>query len=477
MSNRKLLINGKLVDGASTLDVVNPATGEVFETCARADEKQANEAVAAAKAAFPAWSAKSRDERADYLCKLADAMEARMQDFAALLTREQGKPMAQAMFEIGGSIAGLRAYAEMELPTRVLREDDQQKLLERRSPLGVVAAITPWNFPMILLINKVGPGLVTGNTMVIKPAPTTPLTTLELGRLCAEVLPPGVVNVITDQNDLGSVLTSHPDVAKVAFTGSTVTGKKVLKSAADTLKRFTLELGGNDAAIVLDDMDPKEAAVNVFSAAMFNAGQVCLAAKRAYVPRAMFDDFCDELVRLAEQAKVGDGLEDGTQIGPLQNKQQYDKVLGFLTEAKEQGRVLVGGNALDRPGYFIAPTIVRDLPDTATLVCEEQFGPVLPVLPYDNIDEVIERVNDSPYGLGGTVWGKDVERATDVAMRVHSGTVWVNVHLELPFDVPFGGSKQSGIGREQGQAGLEEFTQAHVVIVSKSPAPPKLGRW
>lgn len=470
MPDYKLLIDGRLVDGADTLDVVNPADGKVFATCARADMAQANAAIAAAKSAFPAWASLPVAARADFLCRLADAMEAEFEMFGKLLTREQGKPLEQALFEVGGTIAALRAFADMSagLAPKALRDTDESLILEHRSPLGVVAAITPWNFPLILLMIKVAPALLAGNTMVIKPAPTTPLTTLEFGRLCARILPRGVVNVITDMNDLGAVLTSHPDVAKVAFTGSTETGKKVMMSAAGTLKRCTLELGGNDAAIVLDDMDPEEAARHLFGAAMYNAGQVCMATKRAYVPSKLYDAVCAALAHLAESAAVGDGLEDGTTIGPVQNRQQYEKLLGFLTDAKEDGRIIAGGSALDRPGYFIAPTIVRDIADDARLVREEQFGPILPVLPYDDLDEVIERANRTHFGLAGTVWGKDIDRATDVAMRIHAGTVWVNKHMDLPFDIPFGGAKQSGIGREQGLAGLQEFTQPHVVNVAKT---------
>lgn len=470
MPDYKLLIDGRLVDGAGALDVVNPADGKVFATCARADMAQANAAIAAAKSAFPAWASLPVATRADFMRRLADAMEAEFEMFGKLLTREQGKPLEQALFEVGGTIAALRAFADMcaDLAPKALRETDEDLILEHRSPLGVVAAITPWNFPLILLMIKVAPALLAGNTVVIKPAPTTPLTTVEFGRLCARILPRGVVNVITDMNDLGAVLTSHPDVAKVAFTGSTETGKKVMMSAAGTLKRCTLELGGNDAAIVLDDMDPQEAARHLFGAAMYNAGQVCMATKRAYVPRALYDAVCDALAHFAESAVVGDGLENGTTIGPVQNRQQYEKLLGFLTDAKEEGRIIAGGSALDRPGYFIAPTIVRDIADDARLVREEQFGPILPVLPYDDLDEVIDRANGTSFGLAGTVWGKDLDKATDVAMRIHAGTVWVNKHMDLPFDVPFGGAKQSGIGREQGLAGLQEFTQPHIVNVGKT---------
>lgn len=465
----KLLIDGALAEGAGTLDVVDPATGHVFATCARADRAQLDAAVAAAKRAFPTWSTLKHGERRQYIERLADAMEARQEEFCNLLTREQGKPTPQAQFEIGGSIAALRYFAGIEMTPQMIRETDDEKIFEQRSPLGVVAAITPWNFPVILLMLKLAPALAVGNTMVAKPAPSTPLTTALLGELAADILPPGVLNIIIDANDLGAALTDHPDVAKVSFTGSTETGKRVMASAAGTLKRLTLELGGNDAAIVLDDADVKAVAPRIFNAAMINAGQVCLAVKRVYAPRAMMDELCEEFGRLCRETVVDDGLNQGAQIGPLQNRQQYEKVLDLIEDAKRLGTVVGGGEPMERDGYFIAPTVIRDLPDDARLVREEQFGPVFPVLPYDTLDEVIARTNDSEFGLGGTVWTSNVERGEEVAMRVQSGTVWVNKHLDMPFDIPFGGAKQSGIGREQGIDGIKEFTQAKIVNIAKLP--------
>jgi len=273
--------------------------------------------------------------------------------------------------------------------------------------------------------------------------------------------------VIVDQNDLGGALTQHPDVAKVAFTGSTATGRKVMASVAGTVKRLTLELGGNDAAIVLDDVNVKETAAKIFQGAMMNSGQVCLAIKRVYVPEALYEAMCAELVELANAMVVGDGLDASTQMGPLQNKAQFDKVRDFLADAHANGTVIAGGHVLDREGFFIAPTIVRDIPDDSRLVREEQFGPVLPVLKYSSIDDAIARINDSDYGLGGTVWGADTERAFDVARRIASGTVWINKHLDLPPDIPFGGAKQSGFGTEMGQDGLEEFTQSKIINMAK----------
>mgnify|MGYP003582270115 CR=1 FL=1 len=463
MTQYQLLIDGALVDGARTIDVINPATAEAFAQCPVADEAQLDQAVDAARKAFPAWSAKSVEDRAGFINRLADALEARHNDFARLLTQEQGKPLEQAAYEIMGSVFVLRAFANMELKPRIIRENAGSKVVEVRSPLGVVAAITPWNFPVILLMNKLGPALLAGNTMVAKPAPTTPLTTLLLGTLCAEVLPAGVVNIICDNNDLGGVLTTHPHVAKVAFTGSTATGKKVMAAAANTIKRVTLELGGNDAAIVLDDADPVETARKVFQGAMINAGQVCVAIKRAYVPEAIYDIFCEELARLAAGAVVDDGLKQGAQIGPVQNRMQFEKLKELLDDSRDKGSVIAGGAAMDRPGYFIAPTIIRDIDEDARVVREEQFGPVLPVLKYADVEDVIARANDSEYGLAGTVWGTDVNRAIDVASRIQTGTVWVNQHMAIDPSLPFRGAKQSGLGGELGEEGLHEYTQATII--------------
>lgn len=467
MSDHKLLINGALRDGARHIDVINPATGAAFATCPVADQALLEEAVAAAKAAFPAWSARPLAERAGLLIRLADAMQARAGEFDRLLTQEQGKPLDQAGMEIMGAIFTLRAFAGMKLDPLVLKDDAKGKVVEIRRPLGVVAAITPWNYPVMLLMNKLGPALLAGNTVVAKPAPTTPLTSLLFGALCAEILPPGTVNIICDENDLGPALTSHPDVAKVSFTGSTATGRKVMQAAAATLKRVTLELGGNDAAIVLDDVDPVATARKIFQGAMANAGQVCVAIKRAYVPDTMYDIFCDELARLAQAAVVDDGSRQGTQIGPVQNRAQFEKLKALLADSARDGKIAAGGTALDRQGFFIAPTIVRDVTDDAAIVRDEQFGPVLPVLKYTDLDEVVERANASDYGLGGSVWGADEERAADVAAQLQSGTIWVNQHLALNPMIAFRGAKQSGMGAELGLEGLKEYTQAAILNIKR----------
>jgi acyl-CoA reductase-like NAD-dependent aldehyde dehydrogenase len=423
--------------------------------------------VQAAKTAFPAWSRLNVAARRAKIMAIADGVEGRLDELARLLTAEQGKPLRDAMGEIGGAAAILRVLASLELPNKVLLDDAKEKIIEHRTPLGVVAAITPWNFPMSILVIKVAPALLAGNTVVAKPAPTTPLTTLRFAEICNEHLPPGVFNVITDQNDLGALLTKHPDVAKVSFTGSTATGKKVMESAAGSLKRVTLELGGNDAAIVLDDVDTKVIAPKLFAGAMLNSGQVCLAIKRIYVHESLYEAMCGELAELADAAVVGNGMHDDTQYGPLQNKTQFEKVGALMEQTHRDGQFIAGGRISDGPGYFIRPSIVRDISDGARLVREEQFGPVVPVLRYKHIDEAVARANDTTYGLGGTVWSADPERALEVAMKVDSGIMWVNQHMNFHMDIPAGGSKQSGIGAELGLEGLAEFSQNHIVYVAK----------
>lgn len=462
----KMLIDGRLEDGAGTIDVINPATEEVLAPCPRASKEQLERAVAAAKAAFPAWGNASLETRKAHLLAIADIVEKHADELGRLLTQEQGKPLPEAMGEAHGLAHMFRYFAKFDLPSKILEDSAQRKVELRRRPLGVVALIVPWNFPLIILGGKVPPALLAGNTVILKPAPTTPLATLRFAELIKDALPPGVLNVITDANDLGGELSKHPDVRKISFTGSSATGKKVMTSAADTIKRITLELGGNDAGIVLADADPKTAAPGIFNGAFRNSGQVCIAMKRLYVHESIYDQMCQELVALAEAAVVGDGLEQGTQFGPLQNRAQFEKVQDILDDARKHGTVLAGGNVPDK-GYFIRPTIVRDIADGTRLVDEEQFGPVLPVIKYSDPEDALARANASPYGLGASVWSSDPDRAMAFAERMEAGTVWINKHSELAPNIPFGGAKQSGIGVELSEESLAEFTQLQVINAAR----------
>lgn len=467
MTDYKLLIGGRLVDGDMTMDVINPATGAPFCTVPRASAAQADAAIAAAKAAVPGWSALPWADRQARLIALADAIAARKDEIARALTMEQGKPLAEAQGELAWTDGYLRHYATLDLPDRVIQDNEAGYIAVKHRPLGVVVGIIAWNFPLLVACWKIGPAVLAGNAIVLKPAPTTPVCALILGEICAEVFPAGVVNVITDANDLGPHLTAHPDVAKVGFTGSTATGKRIAASGADTLKRVTLELGGNDPAIVLEDVDVRETAQAIFGNAFLNNGQVCLAVKRAYVHADIYDAMCAELARLAEAAVVDDGLQQGTQIGPIQNAMQFEKVKGFLESARAEGTVVAGGEVMERAGYFIRPTIVRDVTDGDRIVDEEQFGPILPVIKFDDVEDVIARANASEYGLGGSVWSKDVGRAADIAARIESGQVWVNQHIAIGPHIPMAGFKNSGLGVEQSVEGLAEYTQTQVVNIKR----------
>jgi acyl-CoA reductase-like NAD-dependent aldehyde dehydrogenase len=463
MTDFNLLIDGKLVPGDLTMPVLNPATEEVLAQCPRASNAQLDTAVAAAKAAFPGWAATPIEQRRKLIVEMAEVIEANVAGLARLLTSEQGKPLADATAEIMGMAGFFRYLGSLDLPMKVIEDSGDRRVEAYRRPLGVVGCIIPWNYPLLILGFKLPPALLAGNTLIVKPAPTTPLSTLRFAELVKDILPSGVLNVIADANDLGDAMTRHPDIRKISFTGSTATGQKVMASAAATLKRITLELGGNDASIVLDDVDPKKVAPGIFEGAFQNSGQVCLAIKRLYVHESVYDEICDELVSIANNTVVDDGSKQGTKLGPLQNKMQYEKVKGFLEDARNNGNVIAGGEAMDRPGYFIQPTIVRDIKEGSRLVDEEQFGPVLPVIKYSDNDDVIRRANATNYGLGASVWSSDTARAHQVASRIEAGTVWINKHLDMAPHIPFGGAKHSGIGTEFAEEGLAEFTQLQVI--------------
>lgn len=463
MTQYRPLIDGRLIAGDMTMKVVNPANEQVLAQAPRASGAQLEAAVAAAKAAFPGWAARPVAERRALILTLADRIEAEAEPLARLLTQEQGKPLPEAQAEIAYTCAFIRHLAGYDLPVKVIEDNENRLVRQFRKPLGVVAAIIPWNFPVLIVAFKLPLALLAGNSMVVKPAPTTPLTTLKLGEIMAEVLPAGVVNIITDQNDLGAALTAHPDIAKISFTGSTATGQKIMASAASTIKRLTLELGGNDAAILLPGADPAKVAPGLFAGAFMNAGQVCLAIKRAYVHDSIYEEVCERLAQQAREAVVGDGLEQGVTIGPLQNRMQFEKVRDYLESTRADGRILAGGEVSEGPGYFIAPTIVADVKDGDRIVDEEQFGPILPVIRFDDVEAAVASANGLDLRLGGSVWGEDRDLARSIAERMESGTVWINKHLDFGPNMPFGGAKQSGLGVEFAEEGLAEFTQIRVV--------------
>lgn len=467
LDDLKLLIGGELVDGDASMDVIDPATGASFMSVPRGSVRQAEQAIAAAKAAQPAWAKLSIDDRRTCLSAFADAIQDNADSLARTLVREQGKPLPEASGEIAFTVAFIRHFNTIDVPVEVIQDDEVRRVELHRKPLGVVCAIMPWNFPVLLAAFKFPAALLMGNTFVLKPAPTTPVTSLMLGHLARDIFPAGVFNVVTDLNDLGPTLTDHPDVAKISFTGSGATGKKVMAAAASTLKRVSLELGGNDASIVLDDVDVSAVAPKIFAGAFMNAGQVCIAVKRVYAQSGIYDALCTELAKLADEAIVGDGLQQGTQIGPVQNAAQFAKAKTFLESARREGRVIAGGDVTDGDGYFVRPTIVRDIDDGAFLVDQEQFAPILPVIRFDDVEDALRRTNNSDYGLGGSVWSSDPARAYDIARQIDSGMVWVNQHLDFGPHIPFGGAKQSGIGMELSTDGMLEFSQTAVINIAK----------
>ncbi len=464
-SDFAMTIGGERVAGGATFDVVNPATEAVIASVPDATREQLDAAVAAARRAFPGWSATPIEQRRAALNALGDAILANVDGLKRLLTSEQGKPHADAEGEVGGAGFWLKGAASLELPVTV-NEDSAQRYSETRHvPLGVVGAIAPWNFPLILAMFKLGPALLAGNTMVLKPSPFTPLTTLKFGELAAAILPPGVLNIVTGGDALGPWMTEHPGIDKVSFTGSTAIGRRVMQSASATLKRVTLELGGNDPAIVMPDVDVEKVAEQLFWAAFRNNGQICVATKRMYVHKDVYEPLKTALVAYAATVKIGDGAEQGTRIGPINNKPQYDRVLELIQDAKDKGYdFLIGGDAADVPGYFIPVTIIDNPPENSRIVQEEQFGPVLPLIRFDDIDDVIGKANATDYGLGASVWGTDEDKAFAVAERIASGTVWVNETQYLTPLAAFGGMKQSGVGVEGGLEGLLEYTNAQTIV-------------
>ncbi|MGW0039876.1 aldehyde dehydrogenase family protein [Gordonia sp. NPDC003376] len=462
------LIDGELVAGATSTPVVDPATGAPFATAPVADSGQLDTAVAAARRALGPWRATSWEARAAIVIQIADIIESNSEVLARLTTLEQGKPLSEARDDVQWSADFARHFASVRLTPEVVRDDTTAYVEIRHDPVGVVGAICPWNFPLFQAVYKLAPALITGNTMVLKPSPTTPLATMYFAELVAEVIPAGVFNVVGDAGELGPMLTEHAGIDKVSFTGSTGVGRRVMAASAQQLKRITLELGGNDAAIVLDDVDVRDAARGLYTWAFANAGQVCVAIKRIYAPAAIYDDLADEIARLARETVVGHGLADGTQMGPVQNAKQHAAAKNWMDLASAHGQVIAGGALGDGPGFFVQPTVVRDIVEDNPLVTEETFGPVRSIMRYTDIDDALARANNTPYGLGGSVWGSDVERATNLAARLETGTSWVNHHFALTPDVPFGGHKQSGLGVEFGTEGLKEFTEVHVVNVNRS---------
>ena len=467
MGDFHFVVNGEPRPGSASFDVTNPSTGELVGTAPNATVADLDAAVSAAKAAYESWSQKSDAELQAACEAVAGKLGEHAEELAQLLTKEQGKPLngLGSRFELGGAQAWAGFTAGLSQPVKVLQDNDEGRVELHRKPLGVVASITPWNWPLMIAVWHILPALRTGNTVVIKPSPFTPLSTLRMVELMNEVLPPGVVNAITSDDQLdniGAAMAAHPDIRKVVFTGSCGTGKKVYATAAETMKRLTLELGGNDAGIVLPDVNPAEIAEGLFWGAFINNGQTCAAMKRLYVHEAVYDEVCQALTDFAANIPVGDGQDETSILGPVANQMQFDKVKALVDDAKTQGRVLLGGEPGE--GLFFPPTLIADLPHEASLVAEEQFGPALPIIKYSDVEDAIRMANDSQNGLGGSVWSSDIARAKTIASRLQCGSVWINKHGAIQPNAPFGGVKSSGLGVEFGDEGLAEYTDIQVVF-------------
>lgn len=467
-----LVIDGRKVAGdRGTLPVIDPALGEAFAECPNASPAQLDDAVAAATRAFATWQHSSTEDRRALLHAIADRIEQNAPELAEIIVREQGKPLALAHMEVGGAVAWTRATAALELAVEVIEDSPGKRIELHRRALGVVGSITPWNWPLMIAVWHIMPALRAGNAVVIKPSELTPLNTLRLVELINEIAPSGLVNAVAGGGALGREISAHAGIHKIVFTGSTRTGQDIMRNAADTLKRLTLELGGNDAGIVLADADAGAIAEGVFASAFLNMGQTCAALKRLYVHESLYDELCQRLVDIAAQQKIGSGLDEGVSFGPIQNRDQFERVCELVEDARAAGaRILCGGEPLAGQGYFYPPTIVADIVDGTRLVDEEQFGPVLPVIRYRDIDDAVRLANASTNGLGGSVWGRDIEAARTVADRLECGTVWINGHAEVLPHCPFGGCKMSGFGVEFGLEGLLEYTRPQLLNINR-PAP------
>ncbi len=462
MTGFTMTIDGEGVGGSEWFRVINPALEEPFDYAPDCSRDELDLAMESAASAFDGWR-RDEEARRNGLLAAAAEVEHAVDELSRLLTDEQGKPLHAARQEVLSVAACLRWFGTLRVEPETVPDEHAVVQVFRR-PLGVVAAITPWNYPLILASYKVAPALLAGNTVVLKPSPFTPLSTLRMGELLRTVVPPGVLNVVSGGDELGRWMTEHPTPRKVSFTGSVPTGKRVAVACGSDLKRCTLELGGNDPAIVLDDVEVSTMVDRLFWGAFTNTGQICAAIKRLYVPERLYEEVVEALAEKARSVTVGDGADEGTELGPINNRPQFERVCDLVDDAlRAGGRAAVGGGPLDRPGYFFAPTILTDVSEGVRVVDEEQFGPALPVMPYRDVHDAVVRSNATQYGLSASVWGSDVARAAEVASEIEAGTVWLNAHLVFGPHLPFAGAKWSGIGVENGTLGYHEFTSLQVI--------------
>jgi aldehyde dehydrogenase (NAD+) len=471
----QLLIDGQWVDGARTFDTINPATGEVLTQIAEGSSADVDRAVEAARRALEdrngQWRKLSASERGRLIWKLADLLEKNIDEFAELETLDNGKPIFESRYvDMPMVVDVLRYYAG--LTTKIHGETvntlETAFTYTLREPVGVVGLIVPWNFPLLLASWKVGPALACGNTIVWKPASHTSLTTLRFGKLAIEAgVPAGVLNIVTGPGTVGKAMVKHAGIDKIAFTGSTVVGQEIMRSAADTVKRITLELGGKSPNIVFADSDIDNAVKGAITGIFYGKGEVCNAGSRLFLESKVKDEFTEKLVARASKMRPADPLDPKTRLGAIVSQEQMQTVLGYIEAGKKDGAKLVaGGNrvAVDGgKGFFIEPTIFGDVKNNMTIAREEIFGPVLSVLTFDDIDEVVEQANNNPYGLAAAVWTRDVKKAHSVSRRLKAGTVWINTYGLMDASLPFGGYKSSGFGRELGAHAIEHYTELKTV--------------
>lgn len=472
MNNLTHTIDGAGQGSEGSFEVCDPSTSLPFALCPDGSGEQLDLAVLAARRAQRQWEASGWEARGEAVLAFSNAVRQELDSVARLLTHEQGKPLEEARAELMRACESMDSFSRQQLKSVVLRDDDMELVVEHFYAAGVAAVISPWNSPLGLFTLRVIPLLMSGSTVVQKPSPYTPLSSLRLGEIGRRVFPPGVLNVIAGRDPLGQWMTDHPGIDRVSFTGSVRTGKRVMASAAESLKRVGLELGGNDPAIVLADADVKKVAPKLLWAALRNCGQICMAVKRIYAHESVHDELVRELEALVSGIKVGSGLAQGTQLGPLQNRMQYDFVQELIADTRQLPgvRIHVGTETPSGEGYFVSPYVVSNVDDAARIVCEEQFGPVIPVLKFTELEDVLQRANSTCYGLSASVWSSDPKKAAEVGARIQAGTVWVNNHMMLDADIPFGGWKTSGIGRGNGLLGLQNCMESQVVRVLKTPA-------
>jgi acyl-CoA reductase-like NAD-dependent aldehyde dehydrogenase len=462
----EMTIGGRQIPAADYREIRNPADGSSAGLCPIATREHLEQAIDAAERAFAQWRRTTSHQRSAACEAIARVLTENSRELAVLVTTEQGKPLKGlgSEFELAGAAAWAAYTASIDLPDRTIEDSASRRVTLSHPPIGVVASVTPWNWPLLIAIWHILPAIRTGNAVVIKPSPYTPLSTLRAVELLAGILPPGVLNVLPGDDGLGDLLTQHPKISKVVFTGSAETGRRVMKNAAASLKRLTLELGGNDPAILLPDAKPGGVVESLFWGAFINSGQTCAALKRLYVHDGIYDETCAALANYARSVSLGNGLDAATRLGPLTTERQLQRVSDLVDDAKRHGgRVLTGGTIAKGSGYFYPVTLIGEVENGLRLVNEEQFGPALPIIRYTRLEDAIRWANETDYGLAASVWGSDQALISDVTQQLEAGTVYVNKHAEVAPNIPFGGVKSSGVGVEFGIEGLQAYTTIKVI--------------